>query len=363
MSDFDWRIDEDASWPPKGRPKPPYGPTALEVLRSCPLRRCFEVSRGYERRMSFDGRVGTAFHRILEWLSQRRPGEDSPDESAVEVRERFAEELRAQRDEAASRPRERGLPQNEERIHAATEALLTVSHQIQGTASRRRQSLLDRERPAENEPAAEDATRAEVEVPVKSRDGLFTGKVDRVEHTPEGTHLLDYKSALRDDLPGRYERQVQLYASMWRDTRGEYPIAATVIYPLVGKSHPVSVAPDVCKEVVREYTELVSSIRGRPAYDLATPGDTCKICEFRPWCKPFWHWQAREKSATVALERAYLGFEGVIPEGNYGAGTVMVWDLGTYESPQGDPDEGFRQGKLTVLVSASDATFDPSPCA
>src|SRR6201981_2136738 len=36
----------------------------------------------------------------------------------------------------------------------------------------------------------------------------------------------------------------------------------------------------------------------------------------------------------------YADFEGIIPEGQYGGGTVMVWDRGTYElTPPGDPLE------------------------
>lgn len=46
----------------------------------------------------------------------------------------------------------------------------------------------------------------------------------------------------------------------------------------------------------------------------------------------------------------YADFEGVIPPGNYGAGTVMVWDRGTYECREGDPAEAFRRGKLTLVL-------------
>src|SRR3954453_2576029 len=42
---------------------------------------------------------------------------------------------------------------------------------------------------------------------------------------------------------------------------------------------------------------------------------------------------------------SYFHFEGIIPEGNYGAGTVMVWDTGIWE-PLGDPSEMLKNGDL-----------------
>src|SRR2546430_1483864 len=41
----------------------------------------------------------------------------------------------------------------------------------------------------------------------------------------------------------------------------------------------------------------------------------------------------------------YGDFEGLIPEGNYGAGAVIVWDRGRWV-PLEDPHEGMKQGKL-----------------
>lgn len=48
----------------------------------------------------------------------------------------------------------------------------------------------------------------------------------------------------------------------------------------------------------------------------------------------------------------YASFEGVIPEGNYGAGNVIIWDHGTWEfiEPGDDPVKALEQGKLTFRM-------------
>jgi len=46
----------------------------------------------------------------------------------------------------------------------------------------------------------------------------------------------------------------------------------------------------------------------------------------------------------------YAQFEGTIPEGNYGAGTVMVWDIGSYEVSGGDPLQSLKSGKLHLAL-------------
>src|ERR1700761_3677370 len=45
----------------------------------------------------------------------------------------------------------------------------------------------------------------------------------------------------------------------------------------------------------------------------------------------------------------YGGVEGTIPKGQYGGGTVMLWDHGTWE-PHVDVDEGLRKGSLKFAL-------------
>lgn len=55
----------------------------------------------------------------------------------------------------------------------------------------------------------------------------------------------------------------------------------------------------------------------------------------------------------------YKDFEGIIPKGSYGAGTVMIWDEGTWEIDLKDPlidvtfdliEEAFNKGSIKFIV-------------
>src|SRR6201987_4103061 len=59
-----------------------------------------------------------------------------------------------------------------------------------------------------------------------------------------------------------------------------------------------------------------------------------------------------DKRLAVQVEdhpMEYGGFEGTIPKGQYGGGTVMLWDNGTWETV-GDADEGLRTGRLKFIL-------------
>lgn len=61
-----------------------------------------------------------------------------------------------------------------------------------------------------------------------------------------------------------------------------------------------------------------------------------------------------EKRLAIEVEDhplAYGDFEGTIPEGQYGAGTVEIWDSGTFEPlEEKDPQEQLKAGKLVFAL-------------
>lgn len=60
-----------------------------------------------------------------------------------------------------------------------------------------------------------------------------------------------------------------------------------------------------------------------------------------------------EKRLAVQVEDHpldYGGFEGTIPEGQYGGGTVIIWDRGRWQ-PIGDAQKGYDKGHLDFELS------------
>lgn len=60
-----------------------------------------------------------------------------------------------------------------------------------------------------------------------------------------------------------------------------------------------------------------------------------------------------EKRLAVHVEdhpMSYAEFEGIIPAGEYGGGTVMVWDIGSYKLLGGTPAKALKEGKLHLLL-------------
>ena len=62
-----------------------------------------------------------------------------------------------------------------------------------------------------------------------------------------------------------------------------------------------------------------------------------------------------EKRLAVEVEDHpldYNTFEGTIPKGEYGGGTVMVWDRGTWQ-PESDPHKGLKKGHLSFILDGA----------
>ncbi len=292
----------------------------LEIIRSCPLRGCFEFSPGYERRIGYAARIGTAVHQTIESLAKYPPTGANLEQRIEETRHRFADKMTIQDAEKAAHPCEQWLPKDEHRLDLAFEHLLKEVLRLSAIPDISEVDYVsineEPNLPIQQEQIEQETplpVTIESEVSVQSQDGKFIGRIDLIEHLAEGVVLYDYKFAARNDLPDRYVRQIQFYALLFYETRGVWPIRAQIIYPLVNTTYDIDINPTVCQQVGQESESLLDTMQKTKALEqLATPGEVCQICEFRPWCNSFWNWQSREKVQIAALQRASLGFEGEV---------------------------------------------------
>ncbi len=73
----------------------------------------------------------------------------------------------------------------------------------------------------------------------------------------------------------------------------------------------------------------------------------------KSWAVPKGMPKPGEKHLAMMVEDhpfEYKDFEGIIPPGNYGAGTVMIWDKGFYSPKNKSLDEGIGEGEFSFIL-------------
>jgi hypothetical protein len=178
-------------------------------------------------------------------------------------------------------------------------------------------------------PAEAAGRRIDTELWLEDGTGVIAGRVDRVEHTPRGSRIIDLKSGwtVRREVTEAQRRQLLIYAYLWHANHGTWPVEAAIQHP-DGTRVAVGVAGD-------EATAEAESLRqARDAYndrarsgastgDLAAPSpEACERCVFKASCpylfasaQPDWDWyrptvligpSQAEHDAGVSLIRGKL---------------------------------------------------------
>ncbi len=278
-------IDRTKTWPPGLRPKPPATPSSYETLRLCQLQMIFRASHFPDRSGPF-ARLGTAVHRTLEELWHLVPQSLSVLTPLFRRKgfEIFNDFLQEERSKASKNPRESSLPWPESECRDAQISMgLTAGRMLDGFRTLAGTS--------------EELANAVTEAPLTSRDGLLAGRPDLVLTRGGNASVVDYKSGnlSSPEVIARYSRQTHLYAYLWHDVHGIWPTEGRLVNPISQSELSFPIASDeacvLAADAVRRLHEVSDAI---DVDKLASVGDHCANCPFRPWCEPYWSATASE---------------------------------------------------------------------
>lgn len=258
-------------------------PSSINALKNCGLavyrRRIHPRNQGPGPSNPVT-RLGTAAHRVLEWIANNVAEYANNPQLEESIRRRWADESTSQEEEAGEQVLERA---NGPVVRWPKFAQIQEDLVIDGLALAKELAPL----PPERVWAEREATNDQ---------GDLGGSIDLVLVNDDNTAtVIDHKAGAVTsgdmELGGRYSNQLLLYASLVRDL-GPEPTAAE-IRPLGRQPFPVEVsdraidaAVEAGREEVSTYNTIVRS--GNPI-QLAKPGeDACRWCEFLLDCEAIW---------------------------------------------------------------------------
>lgn len=243
-----------------------------------------------------------SFHKVVQLLPRLYKEATDEENFLSLVADKFKSDLAEQELQKQGQPREQWIEIDENRVSQGLHSAISEAHRYLSDHPGHGRARLDE--PSRGRTIGSDAL---VEYRLISKDGLISGVLDRVTRDSVGVIITDYKSASRNDVPERYERQLQTYAWLWNEVFDEWPVRAVLVYPFVGQSRDVNIDPARCSEIVLEAVDNFIRLLSKDIEQLGAPGEVCKICDYKPWCRPFW--RAQSQLSPLDRQVAQLGFE------------------------------------------------------
>lgn len=133
--------------------------------------------------------------------------------------------------------------------------------------------------------------------------GKLVGKADRVVPEAAGVIVEDFKSGSifepgsqidqeEPQLKEDYRRQLLLYAALYHEETGMWPVAGRVVAldggPLSQEIDP-GIASETAEQALRLLETYNQSVATKSAWDLGTPSPAvCAFCPYKGVCDPYW---------------------------------------------------------------------------
>jgi PD-(D/E)XK nuclease superfamily len=253
-------------------------PTLAEDMRLCGLRAALSARAIADRWVLHDPRVwlGIAFHRLVERVRRGLRQED----------------LISAWDEVIERLVKTARDHPLDRRYAAPEEW--PGYQLARIRSMRSAGeMMDRAKSAGGKRPSQARTLS-VEHRLSARSGELVGRPD--EFT--STRVTDYKlslpldgSPVRNAVIARYKRQLQIYAAIIAEAKGEW-VREGVIKSGSGQSLSFELIPAVCDREADAAVALLHDWRRKfeaGPLGIANPGpEQCGECQFQSMCPAFW---------------------------------------------------------------------------
>ncbi len=118
----------------------------------------------------------------------------------------------------------------------------------------------------------------EIELP----NARLTGRIDRVDKTPTGLAIIDYKTGKKDESRLKKDMQLPIYSLACKDIFGEYPSSLIFMFLRDAKIHECSFEPEALEAIRSEIEDRIEKINLSDF--AATPGYDCRYCDFRRIC-------------------------------------------------------------------------------